>query len=102
VSRVPVEQTAFAHRQAGFSVVIVSMWSDPATSAANTAWTRDLYTALQPFSIEAVYVNYLDTDDANRVGAAYNPETYQRLRRLKAKYDPENVFQINQNVAPAR
>ena len=102
VSRVPVEETAFAHRQAGFSVVIVSMWDDPATSAANTAWTRDLYQALLPFSTEAVYVNYLDTDDANRVGAAYNPETYQRLGRLKAKYDPENVFQMNQNVAPAR
>jgi hypothetical protein len=102
VSRVPVEQTAFPHRQAGFSVVIVSMWGDPAASAANTTWTRDLYQALQPFSTEAVYVNYLDTDDADRVGAAYNPETYQRLRRLKAKHDPENVFRMNQNVAPAR
>ncbi len=101
VSRVPVGQTAFPHRQAGFSVVIVSMWGDPSASAANTAWTRDLYQALQPFSTDAVYVNYLDTDDADRVGAAYNPETFQRLRRLKAKYDPENVFQMNQNVAPA-
>jgi FAD/FMN-containing dehydrogenase len=102
VTRVPVEQTAFPHRQAGFSVVIVSMWGDPAASAANTAWTRDLYQALQPFSTEAVYVNYLDTDDADRVGDAYNPETYQRLRRLKAKYDPQNVFRMNQNIAPAR
>jgi FAD/FMN-containing dehydrogenase len=102
VGRVPVEQTAFPHRQAGFSVVIVSMWGDPSASAANTTWTRDLYQALQPFSTEAVYVNYLDTDDADRVGAAYNPETYQRLRRLKAKYDPENLFRMNQNIAPAR
>ncbi len=101
MSRVPVGQTAFPHRKAGYSLVIVSMWTDPAASAANVRWTRELWSAVQPFASEAVYVNYLDTDDADRVQNAYEPETYRRLRLLKRQYDPENVFRGNQNIGPA-
>jgi FAD/FMN-containing dehydrogenase len=77
------------------------MWTDPAASDANTRWTREFWGAMQPFSSDAVYVNYLDADDADRVQAAYNPETYQRLRLLKQRYDPQNVFRVNQNIGPA-
>jgi FAD/FMN-containing dehydrogenase len=101
VGRVGVEQTAFPHREALFSLVIVSMWTDPAASDANTRWTREFWSAMQPFTSDAVYVNYLDADDADRVQAAYNPETYQRLRLLKQRYDPQNVFRVNQNIGPA-
>lgn len=101
VSRVAVDKTAFPHRKALYSLVIVSMWTDSAAAAENTTWTREFWSAMQPFSSEAVYVNYLDTDDADRVEAAYDPATYQHLRLLKQRYDPENVFRVNQNIGPA-
>jgi FAD/FMN-containing dehydrogenase len=100
VSRVGVDQTAFPHRKVGFSLVIVSMWTDPAESARQIEWTREFWNAMQPFSSEAVYVNYLDADEAERVPAAYGAATYQRLRRIKERYDPENFFRGNQNIAP--
>jgi FAD/FMN-containing dehydrogenase len=100
VARVGVDETAFPHRRARFSLVIVSMWTDPAESAANLRWTREFWAAMQPFSSEAVYVNYLDTDDADRVHGAYDAATYDRLRLVKEKYDPENFFRVNQNIAP--
>jgi hypothetical protein len=101
VGRVGVEETAFSHRDARYSLVIVGMWTDPAESPTHVRWTRELWSAMQPFSSEAVYVNYLDTDDADRVPAAYGAATYQRLRLLKEKYDPGNFFRINQNIGPA-
>jgi hypothetical protein len=101
VGRVGVGKTAFPHRRAQYSLVIVGMWTDPAESPLHTQWVRDLWDAMQPFSTEAVYVNYLDTDDADRVQAAYGGPTYQRLRLLKERYDPENFFRVNQNIGPA-
>lgn len=100
MARVGADETAFAHRQASYSMVIVGMWTDPADSAANIHWTRSLWTAMQPFADPAVYVNYLDTDDTDRVTAAYGSATYQRLRRVKERYDPANVFRVNQNIDP--
>ena len=55
---------------------------------------------MQPFSTEAVYVNYLDTDDGDRVHGAYDAGTYERLARVKQRYDPENFFRMNQNITP--
>jgi FAD/FMN-containing dehydrogenase len=101
VARVGADETAFPHRHAGFSVLIVSQWTDPAESATNIRWTRELWSAMQPFSSEAVYVNYLDTDDADRIPAAYDAATYRRLRLVKERYDPGNFFRVNQNIGPA-
>jgi FAD/FMN-containing dehydrogenase len=101
VARVGVGETAFPHRDAKFSLVIVSMWTDPAESATNIRWTRELWTGIQPFSHEAVYVNYLDTDDTDRLHDAYDTATYRRLQQVKERYDPENVFRVNQNIAPS-
>jgi FAD/FMN-containing dehydrogenase len=101
VGRVANDETAFPHRRAVCSLVLVSMWTDPTATTTNITWTRELWNAMQPFATEAVYVNYLDTDDADRVQAAYGSATYQRLRRLKEKYDPENFFRVNQNIGPA-
>ena len=101
VSRVGIGETAFPHRRALYSLVIVGMWTDPAESAINIRWTREFWSAMQPFSSEAVYVNYLDTDDADRVQTAYDPATYQRLQLLKERYDPGNFFRVNQNIGLA-
>lgn len=101
VARVGHDDTAFPHRNAKFSIVIVSMWTDSKEASANIRWTRELWSALQPFANDAVYVNYLDTDDTERIPAAYDAGTYRRLREVKQRYDPENFFRINQNIGPA-
>jgi hypothetical protein len=101
VGRVGSDETAFPHRQARYSLVLVGMWTDPGESDRNIRWTREFWNAMQPFFSDAVYVNYLDTDDADRVQAAYAPATYERLRLLKEKYDPENFFRVNQNIGPS-
>jgi hypothetical protein len=61
---------------------------------------RELWEAMQPYSSEAVYVNYLDTDDVDRVRSAYGTATYQHLQLVKEKYDPANFFRMNQNIGP--
>lgn len=101
VGRVGIDETAFPHRRALYSLVIIGMWTEPAETTTHIRWTRELWAAMQPFSSEAVYVNYLDTDDADRVEAAYGAATFQRLRLLKERYDPGNFFRVNQNIGPA-
>lgn len=101
VTRVPVTATAFPHRSAGYNFLIIAQWFDPAQSDACVAWARKTYTAMQPFMAAGRYVNYLGDDETGAsVAAAYGPN-YDRLRRVKKQYDPENVFRLNQNITPA-
>ena len=98
-SRVAVEATAFPHRS-GFHTGIYSLWKDPAENDANIAWVRQTWKALQPFIAGGVYVNELGEDDGgDRVLLAYG-ENFARLSRIKATYDPDNVFRLNANIAP--
>jgi FAD/FMN-containing dehydrogenase len=100
VTRVGVTDTAFPHRTPGYNLVVLSEWMEPKDSSACIAWARDSYTAMQPFMGSGRYVNYLGDDQAgDGVAAAYGPN-HQRLQRLKAKYDPENFFHMNQNIRP--
>jgi FAD/FMN-containing dehydrogenase len=101
VGRVPEHETAFTLRGGDYNLAIVGRWTDPADAARTTAWTRQLHERLLPHSLEAGYVNYLPEDDANRVAAVYGAERYRRLRELKRVYDPDNVFRMNLNIAPA-
>lgn len=100
-SRVGVSETACAMRLSGFNVVIASQWMNPADTARGTQWCRDTFKALQPYFGTARYVNYLADDETDNpaIAAAYGPN-YARLRELKAKFDPENVFRTNVNIAP--
>ncbi len=98
--RVPADETAFAHRSTALSVVIAGTWQDPADNDKNTQWVRDYYDALRPFSEEGGYINFMSGDDQNRAPSNYGAN-YQRLREAKSKYDPENLFSMNQNIAPA-
>ncbi|TMM00600.1 MAG: oxidoreductase, partial [Actinobacteria bacterium] len=78
-----------------------SEWTDPAATDENVAWARETYAALEPHLAPLRYVNYLDEDDVgNAVRAAYGPN-YERLRQLKRRYDPENIFRLNTNIDPA-
>src|SRR2546422_346411 len=103
VSRVGERDTPFGHRDARFDLIITSLWSDPAEDEVNIAWTRELWKAMEPFASGGVYVNYIGEEreeGAERVRAAYDPEKYERLVALKQKYDPENLFRMNQNIRP--
>lgn len=100
-TRVGVGETAFPHRHVGFNLVITSEWIDPAETERNIRWTRETYAAMQPFMAPGRYVNYLEADEAGDPAAdAYGPN-YARLRQLKAKYDPDNMFRMNLNIKPA-
>ncbi|MGY1607577.1 FAD-binding oxidoreductase [Geodermatophilus sp. SYSU D00700] len=93
------DATAFGHRDASFAPVIAGMWPDPADNERNTAWVRDYYAAIAPHSEVGGYVNFASADDQSRAGANYG-NNYDRLRQLKRRYDPGNLFRLNQNIEP--
>jgi FAD/FMN-containing dehydrogenase len=100
-TRAGVGDTAFPHRHNGYNLVITSEWIDPAETDRNIKWTRETFAAMQPFMAPGRYVNYLDVDEAGDPAAdAYGPN-HGRLRQLKARYDPANLFHINLNIKPA-
>lgn len=100
-TRVDVSETAFPHRREGYNFLVVSEWLDPADNARNIAWARESYELMLPYFSRGRYVNYLGEDEGeDAVAAAYGPN-YQRLRTLKTKYDPANLFHLNQNIRPA-
>ncbi len=100
-TRVGVTDTAFPHRQSGYNLLVVSEWENPADSEQNIAWARETYDAMQPHMASGRYVNYLGEDEGeDPVASAYGPN-YERLRSLKNKYDPTNLFHMNQNIRPA-
>jgi FAD/FMN-containing dehydrogenase len=102
VHRVGPDETAFAYRDVEFACVIAGMWPDPADTAANTQWVRDYYAAIHPHSgTDGGYVNFMASDDEERVAANYGGN-YERLAKIKAIYDPGNVFRLNQNIQPAK
>jgi len=100
VQRVGAEESAFAYRHAQFSPVIVCLWGDAADNESNIKWMRDFWTALRPFSEPGGYINFMDADDLGRITDNYSAN-YSRLAELKAKYDPGNLFHLNQNIKPA-
>ncbi len=100
VSRRGKDETAFNHRDAPYNLLINGMWSNPGEDDKNMRWVRGLWEAMQPFASSEVYVNYEADQGIDRVKAAYNPTTYARLVALKNKYDPTNLFRLNQNIKP--
>jgi FAD/FMN-containing dehydrogenase len=101
MARLPDTATAFQHRKHAFSLLILSGWEDPADTDANVAWTRQLWEDTRPLASSAVYVNYLGTEGDQRVRDAFGVN-HERLARVKAQYDPGNLFRLNQNIRPAR
>ncbi|MFF4317948.1 FAD-binding oxidoreductase [Streptomyces sp. NPDC001568] len=97
--RVAPDATAFAYRDASFATVIAGMWPDAADNEANTAWVRDYYAATAPHSQEGGYINFMAEDDQDRIRINYKGN-YDRLVEVKRRYDPGNLFHLNQNIAP--
>jgi FAD/FMN-containing dehydrogenase len=100
VARVDEHATAFGHRDTPFDVIVFSIWEDPAEAERHLQWGRDFGAAVRPFS-RGVYVNEMGVEGEERVRAAYNPQSYARLVGLKTRYDPTNLFRLNQNIKPA-
>jgi FAD/FMN-containing dehydrogenase len=99
MARVPADATAFAHRQRRMMVNVAAIYGDLAETAKQEAWVIDFASALRQGDFGA-YVNFLGTDGKDRIRDAYPGATWDRLVAIKAKYDPTNVFRLNQNIAP--
>ena len=100
-ARVAADETAFGNRSAPFVVNILSNWIASSEDSANIAWARDLFNQLRPAMVPGVYVNFMSGDEGDRVPEAYR-NRWERLRAIKAKYDPQNFFCLNQNIPPQK
>jgi FAD/FMN-containing dehydrogenase len=101
VADVDSKATAYSDRSAAHNININGVWlPHESVGERETAWTQGFFADVEPYQTGA-YVNFLDRDDQDRVRAAYGDSTYRRLAKMKDVYDPENVFRINHNVAPA-
>jgi FAD binding domain/Berberine and berberine like len=99
-ARVPADATAFAYRDGGWAGIIVGVDPDPANAELISQWAKDYWQELHPTSAGGAYVNFLMDEGQDRVKAAYRGN-YDRLAQLKERYDPNNVFHVNQNIQPA-
>jgi FAD/FMN-containing dehydrogenase len=99
INSVPVDATPYPIRDADFALNTHARWEDPRKDHEGIGWARDLFRAAAQFASGGAYVNFLTDDEGDRVKAAYGPN-YARLVRLKNKYDPGNLFRLNQNIRP--
>jgi FAD/FMN-containing dehydrogenase len=99
VNRVGAGETAFAHRDAQFVHIIGAAYPDPADTPKNVAWVREYWSALHPY-VSGSYVNFLMEEGEERVRGSYG-SNYTRLAALKQRYDPANLFRMNQNIKPS-
>ena len=100
VARVPADATAFAHRDAGMIVNVTAVYQDAGEREQHAAWVAGLANALSDGNPGA-YVGFLGDEGPDRIRAAYPGATWDRLAEVKGRYDPDNVFRLNQNVPPA-
>lgn len=101
VARVDDEATAFGQRDAPWNIHYLSGWLDPLEDARNIAYTKEISAAMKPWTTGRVYLNYIGDEGQARVDASFGPKKLARLRALKAKWDPDNLFRHNQNIRPA-
>jgi FAD/FMN-containing dehydrogenase len=99
VHRVGKEETAFSYRESRWSMVIAGIDPDPANKGAVSAWAKEYWETLHPYSAGGAYVNFLMEEGQERVQATYR-DNYDRLVAIKNEYDPTNLFRVNQNIRP--
>ncbi len=99
MARVPVDATAFAHRQSKIMVNIAAIYGDPAEAQVHEAWAGETAAALRQTDTGA-YVNFVGDEGEERIRAAYPGAAWERLAAVKGRYDPDNLFRLNQNIAP--
>jgi FAD/FMN-containing dehydrogenase len=101
INRVESDATAFPHRDAAFSVTAWARWTDPAADGDHRAWAQSLSAAMESYTTDGVYLNFLSQESDERIEAAYG-DNHDRLKAVKAEYDPNNLFRMNQNITPAQ
>jgi len=101
VQRIPKNATAFSYREAKWSMVIAGIDPNPTNKESITRWAKDYWEALHPYSAGGAYVNFMMEEGQSRVEATYR-DNYKRLSEIKRKYDPTNLFRVNQNIQPAK
>jgi FAD/FMN-containing dehydrogenase len=99
-SRVARDATAYPHREALYAMNVHARWEDPSQDQQCIDWARAFFSATAPYASGSVYINFLTQDEGNRIADAYGGN-YARLKNIKAKYDPRNLFRQNQNIRPA-
>jgi FAD/FMN-containing dehydrogenase len=100
VTRVEPTATAFPHRERGYNLLIAGEWIDPAESEENILWVKETYEALAPHFSGGRYVNYLGDDESSDAVRSCYGVVYDRLLDVKRRYDPDNLFHLNQNIDP--
>jgi FAD/FMN-containing dehydrogenase len=100
-ARVPVDATAYAHRTAPIMLNLAAFWTTPADKLKQEAWVDRFRTTLTQ-EIKGAYVNFLGDEGPERVAVAYPGATGERLARIKAQVDPDNLFRRNQNIVPKK
>lgn len=101
ISRVREDEMAIGGRDAAHTVYAIAMWEDPAQTDAHVGWARGLIEAMGPYTIPGVSLNFTMDQDESRVRSFFRGEKYGRLVALKEKYDPRNLFSLNQNISPS-
>ena len=101
VSQIGSDETAFGNRNCAFNFLVTTQWTDATDFDKNIQWTREFYDAMTPFMSNAVYLNYIGDEGEDRIKQGYGAK-YEKLSILKRKYDPQNLFRMNQNIAPAK
>ena len=96
---IKTDESAWFHRDANWSMVIGGIDPDPANNEKITQWAKDYWEALHPYSTGGAYVNFMMEEGQDRIKATYG-DNYERLSKIKAKYDPDNFFHVNQNIKP--
>ncbi|MGC3875335.1 BBE domain-containing protein [Halomonas sp. GXIMD04776] len=100
IARRPAETTPYPHRDAAWVLNVQARWRDAGEDERHTAWARETFEDMTPFTTGGVYVNFISGDEgAARVQAAYGDATYRRLAALKREWDPHNAFHLNHNIA---
>ena len=99
-ARIDEEATAFGQRNAPWNIHYLSGWLAPQDDARNVAYTREISARMKSWTTGKVYLNYIGDEGQARIDASFGPRKLARLRRIKAEWDPDNLFRHNQNIAP--
>ena len=98
---IPASETAFGDRSAPFVITLLANWSDASADGDNISWVRVLFNKLRPAMKPGVYVNFMSGDEQDRVPEAYQ-ERWDRMVEVKSRWDPNNLFRLNQNIPPRK
>jgi FAD/FMN-containing dehydrogenase len=96
-----VDTAALGYRDATFNVSVMASWTDAGNDEEHIAWARGTAAVIEPWSVSGGYANYMQADEPlERIRGAFAPASFDRLRALKSRYDPDNILHRNQNIPP--